>query len=147
MNDLPLHGTTLIVGAIIGIPLGLLAAVVLFRSACDLCSIEPPGWLRCLFIVVVVGVIGSAIGFLGELAVAAVSSASVVAVHVVAALASLPMQAALGALLYKFLLDVSFLKALLIWVIQALLSILIAGVVVLLLIGALTLVESVVRIF
>ena len=148
MNEFAAQGPVLVVGAIIGLPLGLLLAALIFRSACDLCSVEPPGWWKCVGIVVAVGLLGSAIGFLIGLVAGAVgrsAGTSDLALQVIASMIGLGFQTVLAAVIYKPLLHVGFLKALLISVIQMLLTVLVMGVMVLLFIGGFTLLEGIFR--
>jgi hypothetical protein len=145
MSDLPLQGSSLVVavGACALVWLGL--QVLLFRSACDLCSVEPPSWPRALVIVVIVSLLGVLMAGGFALLVGMVgrsSGASKLVPEIAGAVFSLPVQALLAAILYKPLLHVGLFRGLLIWVLQRMLSVLIEAVLLLLAVGGATLVEG-----
>ena len=142
MSELTIPVWAWIVTAIVLVPL----AVLLFRSACDLCSVEPPGWLKCLVIVVIVALIGSAIAFPMRFGVAALNDSSTWVAAALAVALSLPIQAVLIPLLYKFVLRTRFVTALLIWGIQLLLSTLVLTLLLLLVAGGFTIVEGIDRV-
>ena len=150
MTPLPVNNLVLICASLAAIPLGLFLAVLLFRSACDLCSIEPPGWLKSVGIVVLLGVLTAPLGYGMMLAVSALgrtSGMSDVSIQIVGWLVSLPFQALVAGLLYRFLIPVKYFLGTLIWGIQALLSVLVMVVLGLFVVGCFTIVEGVLRVF
>jgi hypothetical protein len=145
MNELPLHGAALVAAVTISALVGLFLQVLLFRSACDLCSIEPPGWPKSLAIVIGVGIVcGLIAGGIVLLGAAAGRSAGATGATVpgVSLVASLPIQAALAALAYMLILRVRFVTGMLVWLIQSVLMVLISAVLLLLLMGGAVVLEA-----
>jgi len=130
---------------------GLLLGALLLRSACDLCLVEPPPrYLRCLLLTIVLALVGTPIGYgakwastrlTGELGLAP-DNAPFLAVVLV-----LPILAIVCVLLYIAALRVRVAKAATIWVVNTLISSVVAAVLVMLVIGGWTTVDSVRRLF
>lgn len=143
-----LSGTTFLIVLILSIPLAFLLSVVLFRAACDLCTVEPPGFLKSCAVVILVGLVcapvAAAVGFgcglLGEKL-----HQPPLTMQVVAAFACVPPCALVVGALYIPLLRVRFLKGTTIYVIQWLLGSLVGLVFILLTVGVITIVQGVYR--
>ena len=143
-----LTGTGFLIVMILAVPIGFLVGVVLFRAACDLCSVEPPGFLKSCGVVVLVGLvcslvaagIGFGFGLLGE-----PLHQPAITMQVLAWFACvLPCSLVAGAL-YVPLLRVRFLKGATIYLVNWLLGSLVSAVVILFTIGAITIVQGVYR--
>jgi len=149
MSEFPLQGQALILTLAISALVWLGLQVLLFRSACDLCSVEPPGWLRAAVVVLIVSGFGFLLAAGMAFLIGLVGSswgASKMVLMSMGALLSLPVQAVLAALLYKPLLHVALLKGMLIWALQRLLSVLLEAVFALVIVGGATLVEGIRRV-
>jgi hypothetical protein len=149
MTEFPfLTGPTLLIAAIVAIPLSFLVSVVLFRAACDLCYVEPPGFLKACLVVILVGLVcapvaaGVVFGF-GVLGGWLKQPA--VTMQVLAAFAAVPPCAAVAGAVYIPLLRTRFLKGATIYVVQWLLGALVWSVLVLFGLGAVTLVQGMIR--
>jgi hypothetical protein len=148
MADLNIPIYVWLIGGVAGGLLGLLLATLLFRSACDLVSVEPPGWLKSAGIVLLTTALNAPINFGINLAVAALGRAMNLSPGwslLLAIVMALPLNVLLAAVLYMFLLRVRFLKGALIWVLQTLMGSLVGGVGTLLVIGVWTIVDGVRR--
>lgn len=139
------------VGASVGGVIGLFLAALLLRSACDLCGVDPaPRYLRCLVVALVVGLIHAAIGYglgRGMLAFASLLHLSDTAAAVLAVLADVPVSAAVSTVAFMIGLRLRFTKALLVWLIYTLLSLLIGAVIFMLALGGMTTIDAFGRLF
>jgi len=159
----------IVAGGFLAAVVAFALAVLLFRAACDLTSVEPPGLLKSCLVVPVIGIICSPIVFgvlygfwaLGEafhLPSVAVRTSVVglqalgetlhlpgIALSVLASLTCVPLCALAAGVLYIPLLRVGFVKGATIHVLQSLLGMLVSAVLILLTIGVLTIVQGIVR--
>jgi hypothetical protein len=134
-----------------GIVIGLFLGALLLRSACDLCQIDPPPkYLRCLVLTIVLALIGAPIGFgakwaatrlTGELGVAPDNA------PFIAVLLALPLLAIVSVFIYIAALRVRPTKAATVWLVNTLISSVVAAVLVMLVVGGWTTVDSVRRLF
>jgi hypothetical protein len=143
-----LTNMTLLVVAILAVPIGYFIGVLLFRAACDLCSVEPPGWLKSFLVVLVIGLICAPIAYgigYGFSVVGETFHFSAIPVRVFATFACIPPCALVAGILYIPLLRIGYLKGTAIYTIQSLLGTLVMAVVGLFLLGSITLVQGIVR--
>ena len=143
---LPLY-LWLIFGVVGGL-LGLALATLLFRSACDLTSIEPPGWLKSSGIVLLTTALNVPIEIGVYWTVSALGRAVNVSAEwslVLAIVAALPFNILSASVIYMFLIRVRFFKGALIWILQSLMGTLVSLIGVLLVIGVWTIADSVRR--
>jgi hypothetical protein len=149
MPEFPmLTGTPFLIVMVLAVPLGFLVSVVLFRAACDLCTVEPPGFLKSCLLVLLLGVVNVPVAFgllygfrlLGEgLHLTAFT------VYSLASVACIPLLALVEGVLYIPLLRVRFLKGATISVIRGLLGLLVTSVLILLIVGGITIVQGINR--
>ena len=131
----------------IGGPIGLLLAGVLLKAACDLCSVEPPPHLvRCLVIALVLVAIGAPLGYGAHLLGKSLGPSENLAV-LVAVVLFLPFFAIISTLIFVPSLRVRPLKGAKIWLVQTLINAVVGAVVVMLVIGGWTTVDSIRRLF
>jgi hypothetical protein len=136
------------IGALVGFVIGLCLAVLILRSACDLCDVPAPGFLKALVLMVaqslISGAIGAGIGFgLGFLSTFIGASQSLFQLFGVAIL--LLISALIAVAIYMPTLRIRFTKALSVWGWQTFISAVVFGVAVMLLIGGISIVEGVGR--
>jgi hypothetical protein len=130
-----------------GIVIGLFLGALLLRSACDLCQVEPPPkYLRCLALTIVLALIGfgakwAASRLTGELGVAPDNA------PFIAVLLALPILAIVSVFIFIAALRVRPAKAATVWVVNTLISSVVAAVLVMLVVGGWTTVDSVRRLF
>ncbi len=133
--------------AIVGILLGAL----LLRSACDLCLVEPaPSYLRCLLLTIVLAPVGVLIGYGANWAASRLTGQLGVAPDngpFIAVLLALPLLAICCVAIYIFALRVRPAKAATIWLVNTLISSVVTAVLVMLIVGGWTTVDSVRRLF
>jgi hypothetical protein len=145
----PMLGNTAIIAiAILAIPLGFLLGVVLFRAACDLCSVEPPRFLKSCLVVLVIGLVCAPIAFgigFGSGLVGQMFHMSAIMVQVFATFACILPCALVAGALYIPLLRVGYLKGTAIYTIQSLLGTLVTAVFILFTIGSITIVQGISR--
>jgi hypothetical protein len=140
--------TEAIGAAIVG---AVLLGALLLRSACDLCSIEPPPkYLRCLALTLVLALIGAPIGYGAKWAASRLTGELGIApdnAPFIAVVLALPILAIVCVLLYVPALRVRPMKAASIWVVNTLISSVVSAVLVMLVIGGWATVDSVRRLF
>ncbi len=138
---------TLVAIAIVGILLGAL----LLRSACDLCLVEPaPSYLRCLLLTAVLAPVVALIGYGANWAASRLTGQLGVApdnAPFIAVLLAIPVLAIVCVVVYIFALRVQPTKAATIWLVNTLISSVVTAVLVMLVVGGWTTVDSVRRLF
>jgi hypothetical protein len=140
--------TTFLVVLVVSIPLGFLLSVVLFRAACDLCTVEPPGFLKSCLVILLLSVVNVPVAFgvlFGFRMLGQELHLTELTVYLLASVACIPLLALLEGVLYMPLLRVRFLKGATISVIRGLLGLLVTSVLVLLVVGGMTIVQGVYR--
>lgn len=149
--DFGLSPTGLIGVSVVGGILGVLLSGLLLRSACDLSGVDPaPSYLRCLVVALILGMINGALGYGIGLAAHAVTSAlhfSDTAGAVLGVLADIPVSAAVSTMTFIIAFRLHITKALLVWLVYTLISLLVGAVIFMLLLGGATTVGAVRRLF
>ena len=142
-------GPILIAAMSVGVIFGLLLTALLLRSACDLCSVEPPpSYLRCIVVTIILTAISVPISMGASIAAAVVVTAlrfSAGNVPFVATLFALPVVAVISTLIFVVAFRVRVLKGSAIWLVNTLINSVVYAVMLLLLFGGWTLVDGVRR--
>jgi len=143
-----MSGTPFLIVLLVAIPLGFLLSVVLFRAACDLCTVEPPGFLKSCLVILLLSVVNVPVAFgvlYGFRVLGQGLHLTELTGYLLASVACIPLLALLEGVLYMPLLRVRFLKGATISVIRGLLGLLVTSVLVLLVVGGMTIVQGVYR--
>jgi hypothetical protein len=137
----------LLTAAVVVLGAWVLSAVIL-RAACDLCSVEPPGILKAMLLVLLNSVLTSPIGYGIGLLTGRIANSRLGAegVLIPAIALNLLLSGLIVTIIYMIALRVHLLKAALIWFFQTCVNTLVAAVIIFIAIGAWTIVEGIIRV-
>ena len=144
-------GTSAIVLLVIAAPLGLLLAALLLRSACDLCSVEPsPPYLRCVILTLVVLAAGAPLVWCSRYAATTLGASLAFGddlIVIVTLAVFLPVYALLSTLIFVPSFRVRPVTGVKIWLVNTLITSVVAAVVGLIFVGGWTTVDGIRRLF